>query len=41
MSHIAAGRKLPLKDVLELSIGIAKGLCELHALGVIVADLKP
>lgn len=36
-----AGRRLPLPLALKYSIDIAKGLVEIHRLGVTAADLKP
>jgi serine/threonine protein kinase len=36
-----AGRRLPLPLALKYSTDIAKGLVELHRLGVTAADLKP
>lgn len=36
-----AGRKLPLALAVKWGADIAKGLIELHRLGVVCADLKP
>lgn len=36
-----AGRRLPLPLALKFAVDIAKGLVELHRLGVTAADLKP
>lgn len=38
---VSAGRRLPLPLALKYSVDIAKGLVELHRLGVTAADLKP
>jgi serine/threonine protein kinase len=35
------GRRLPLPLALKFAVDIAKGLVELHRLGVTAADLKP
>lgn len=37
----AAGRRLPLPLAVKYGADIAKGLVELHRLGIMCADLKP
>ncbi|XP_057968565.1 E3 ubiquitin-protein ligase KEG-like [Malania oleifera] len=40
MAHLKGG-KLPLPDVLRYGIQLAKGILELHSIGVLVLNLKP
>lgn len=39
--HAHTGKRLPLQQAVKWGADVAKGLVELHRLGVVCADLKP